>query len=240
MQSRLATTAVNRSCWAVSAAHYQSLFRRLAAVSGSGRTADPAVHYTDEREFNPAVEYGEAEGIEKVAKAKPAKQEPKTEEKSIGGIDPLVPPKPPSAPFPRLESTPANIPIEPIIQQKRKSTTAPELEEVSCAGLDGTPWPEDAERGYKTEDDKEYFGHHKASPLSEIQVVDTRKPITQATDGTANEEDDRILTSWLPEQLDTAEEALERASRIWKENAMRGDPDTPHGRVLRVMRGEWF
>ncbi|CAK9145191.1 unnamed protein product [Ilex paraguariensis] len=43
---------------------------------------------------------------------------------------------------------------------------------------------------------------------------------------------------WRPEQLDTAEEALRRAVEIWRQNVMRGDPDSPHGRVLRLLRGE--
>ena len=119
---------------------------------------------------------------------------------------------------------------------------------MSCAGLDGSPWPNDEgrewrkERAEQEEDDKEYFKHHKASPLSEIKLVDTRKPIRRATDGTATDDYDarRDVIRWRPEQLDTAEEALRRAAEIFKQNAMRGDPDAPHSRVLMDLRGEDF
>lgn len=147
----------------------------------------------------------------------------------------------------RLESTGVNQPPNPNFQQKRECSS-PTLEHVSCVGLDGSPWPkkdEDRRRDRKEEeqDDKEYFKHHKASPLSELQMAETRKPITQATDGTAGSSEygvGRDVIGWMPEQLDTAEEALKRAMDIWKHNAIRGDPDSPHGRVLRELRGEYF
>ena len=157
---------------------------------------------------------------------------------------PLVPPGTPysyGSP-PRLESTGLSQASNPITQQKRSHATS--LEEVSCAGLDGTPWPEEKEkeqsdRERQAEDDREYYKHHKASPLSEIKMVDTRKPITRVTDASKFEVGGEVI-GWRPEQLDTAEEALKRAVQIWRQNAMRGDPDLPHGRVLRELRGEWF
>ncbi|GKU86928.1 hypothetical protein SLEP1_g1391 [Rubroshorea leprosula] len=166
------------------------------------------------------------------------------------GTDPLVQPKAPLTSSPRLESTEVNHPSGHNLQQKRTagSSVAP-LEEVSCVGLDGSPWPKDKKEEQKSEreqtlDDREYYKHHKASPLSEIEVADTRKAITQATDGTAADPSvyggGRDVMEWRPEQLDTAEEALKRAALIWKQNAMRGDPDSPHGSVLRELRGEWF
>lgn len=89
--------------------------------------------------------------------------------------------------------------------------------------------------------DMEYYRRHKASPLSHVKFVDTRKPITRATSGTADSGyyggvPDTV--GWRPEQLDTAEEALLRAARIWKDSAMTGDPDSPQSRVLRALRGE--
>ncbi|KAE8723204.1 GATA transcription factor 16-like isoform X1 [Hibiscus syriacus] len=89
----------------------------------------------------------------------------------------------------------------------------------------------------QTKDDKEYFRDHKASPLSEIEVADTRKPITRATDTKHSGGD---VIGWKPVQLLTAEETLLRASEIWKENAMRGIPELPHSRRLSEPRGEWF
>jgi len=127
----------------------------------------------------------------------------------------------------RLESTGGlNPPSDPIIQQKRRHVTS-SLEEVSCcAGLEGTPGLKDKEeeqrvdREEQVEDYREYYNHHKASPLSEIKLVDTRKPITRATDGTADADEHEGLASdvigWRPEQLDTAEEELRRAAEIFR------------------------
>lgn len=188
-----------------------------------------------------------------MAEPKPAKPPEKTEYKlanpkgsSTSSTEPLTPPKPvPHHRSPRLESTGVSQPVEPTIHQKRSQTTTLVLDDVSCAGLDGSPWPSDEgerrrDRAEQQADDEEYFKHHKASPLSEIEVADTRKPITRATDGTADYGAGRDVIGWRPEQLDTAEEALMRAVEIWKQNAMRGDPDAPHSRVLRALRGEEF
>jgi hypothetical protein len=139
----------------------------------------------------------------------------------------LKPPRIPYASSTRLESTGGlNPPSDPIIQQKRRHVTS-SLEEVSCcAGLEGTPGLKDKEeeqrvdREEQVEDYREYYNHHKASPLSEIKLVDTRKPITRATDGTADADEHEGLASdvigWRPEQLDTAEEELRRAAEIFR------------------------
>lgn len=149
----------------------------------------------------------------------------------------------------RLKSSPVNHPLEPNLQQRRRNVSAAAaLEGVSCAGLDGTPWPESEEKNRSDEkkqvamDNEEYYRDHKASPLSEIEMAETRKPITRATDGTASggAQNQRYAIGWRPEQLETAEETLLRATRIWKENAMRGIPEAPHSRILRELRGEWF
>lgn len=169
--------------------------------------------------------------------------------KSGKAKDAFVPPKSPIGSSQKIESTGVNQPIDPLTQQKRQissnATEKTSLENASCAGLDGSPWPDESKsRGDQFEDDKEYFSHHKPSPLAEMEMADTRKPITQATDAPP---DDGIplypapwggMMVWRPEQLDTAEEALLRAMEIWKMNAMRGDPDSPQGRILRKLRGE--
>uniref|UniRef100_A0A1J3EQV5 Uncharacterized protein n=2 Tax=Noccaea caerulescens TaxID=107243 RepID=A0A1J3EQV5_NOCCA len=160
---------------------------------------------------------------------------------------PLIPPKSPRATAHKLESTPVGHPSEPNFQQRRRRSATASRDSGSCAGLDGSPWPRDEgeaeeqrRRKDETESDKEFYRHHKASPLSEIEFADTRKPITQATDGTAYAAGKDVV-KWLPEQLDTAEEALRKATMIFKRNAERGDPETfPHSRILREMRGEWF
>ncbi|KAL5053274.1 hypothetical protein RYX36_033956 [Vicia faba] len=51
-------------------------------------------------------------------------------------------PKSPCESSLKLKSTGVNQPLDPNIQQKRKHGTKA-LEDVSCAGLDGTPWPEE-------------------------------------------------------------------------------------------------
>ena len=141
-------------------------------------------------------------------------------------------------------------PAGPTLQQRRSNHHAaaappsPEpgptaLDGVSCtAGID----PGESARADQEEETRQYYRSHKASPLAEIEVADTRKPITRATDGYygggGGGGADVVL--WRPEQLDTAEQALRRATEIWRRNAERGDPDSPHGRVLRALRGEYF
>ncbi|KAG4115834.1 hypothetical protein ERO13_D12G131000v2 [Gossypium hirsutum] len=241
MQFRLAT-ASSRSYLAVLAAQKQGQFRRFASGAAiKGRTADPTIH-SGELEAGPDVHRGEPQGIENHPDDH-GEKEPKPGSET----DPVKQPKLPHESSPRLKSSPVNHPLEPNVQQRRTATSGAALDDVSCVGMDGTPLPESKgkeERGKREEtmDDKEYFKHHKASPLSEIEVADTRKPITRATDGTASETEqskgERI--GWRAEQLETAEETLLRATRIWKENAMRGIPEAPHSRRLRELRGEWF
>ncbi|XVF32848.1 hypothetical protein REPUB_Repub17cG0117900 [Reevesia pubescens] len=243
MQSRLATTA-SRSYLALFAAQNKALFRRIASGAAiKGRTADPTIH-SGELEAGPDVHRVEPQGIENSSPDHKL-NEFRTETAPKPGYE--TEPKLPHDSSPRLKSSPVNHPLEPNVQQRRTISVAA-LEGVSCAGLDGSPWPEskENEQSDKKEqaiDDKEYFSHHKASPLSEIKVADTRKPITRATDGTITEvvQNKKAVIGWKPEQLDTAEEALLRATKIWKENAMRGLPEVyPHSRILRELRGEWF
>ncbi|GMI69456.1 hypothetical protein like AT1G02700 [Hibiscus trionum] len=248
MQSRLATAA-SRTYSALYAARNQALFPRFASGAAvKGRTADPEIH-SGELEAGPDVHTGEAQGIEnhpgndrKVTGFRAEK-----ESKPGSETDPLIQPKLPHESSRRLKSSPVNEPLEPNLQQRRTKVSGAAFEEVSCVGVVGTPLPESKEReqGEKreqTKDDKEYFRDHKPSPLSEIEVADTRKPITRATDGSATEtkQSGGDVIGWKPEQLLTAEETLLRASEIWKENAMRGIPELPHSRRLRELRGEWF
>ncbi|KAK8718139.1 hypothetical protein V6N13_045384 [Hibiscus sabdariffa] len=250
MQSRMATTAW-RTCSALYAARNQALFPRFASGAAiKGRTADPEIH-SGELEAGPDVHTGEAQGIENHPGNDHkfndfgAEKEPKPGSET----DPLLQPKLPHESSPRLKSSPVNHPLEPNLQQRRTKVSGAAIEEVSCVGVDGTPLPESKEREQgeqireQTKDDKEYFRDRKASPLSEIEVADTRKPITRATDGTATETKQSgggDVIGWKPEQLLTAEETLLRAAEIWKENAMRGIPELPHSRRLRELRGEWF
>ncbi|OWM86076.1 hypothetical protein CDL15_Pgr010900 [Punica granatum] len=227
--------------------------QRLAVSASSGRNADPDVHARDYDE--PVVFSGEPEETKNVAEPKPAAEAPQEAQhkpNKSASSDPFAHPKPPHLSSQRLESSGAYNPSEPNTEQRRRNTSSSaNLESVSCAGLDGSPWPSEAEdgqgraerskRGDQVEDDSDYYKHHKASPLSEVEFADTRKPITRATDGTAGSSyygGNPDVVGWRPEQLDTAEEALLRAVRIWRESAMRGDPDAPQSKVLRALRGE--
>ncbi|XP_061353205.1 uncharacterized protein LOC133297981 [Gastrolobium bilobum] len=239
MQSRLA----RRSSWTLSSATRFTLKRGFCS-SPRSQTADPAIH-SGEREAGPDVHKEPPRGtstednVKNAAKFAETNHAPSIKDKTS------VSPKSPFEPSPKLKSTGVNQRLDPNIQQKRRLGSKA-LEEVSCAGLDGTPWPDDKNkeqriREEQREDNIDYYKHHKASPLSEIEFVDTRRLLSDYKAGTvvaAGRGEDVIV--WLPEQLDTAEDSLRRATEIWRQNAMRGDPDAPHSRVLRALRGEDF
>lgn len=242
MESRLAATARANFSLLSGVYRHQSI-RGLATVPlPTRRVADPAIHSESPSESDTLV----------TARAAATAEKKETEHKPTKDLDPFVPPKPPYVPSPKLESPAVTPPIDPIPQQKRHHSTVTNraaMDDVSCVALDDGPWPDDREESRKQlrkeeeeeeEDYKEYYSHNKASPLSEIEVADTRKPITRATDGTVDSYVGEILdvVTWREEQLDTAEEALRRAVEIWKQSAVRGIPDSPHGRVLRALRGE--
>ncbi|KAK4418086.1 hypothetical protein Salat_2221300 [Sesamum alatum] len=240
MQSRLAATAAKFNPRVLfSGDGTRFLAQRLCSATSSGRTADPAEHAVDPDEVYVT------EAIQDEKRRHSPEQGPTTKDN-----EPYVPPKSPIESAPKLESSGVGPRTDPIAQQKRRmSASSAQIGDVSCVGMDGSPWPDDEnetdrkeQRREQLEDDREYFKHHKASPLSEIEVADTRKPISRATDGTAQNEtvgnEGGGGMVWRPEQLDTAEDSLRRAMEIFRWNAMRGDPHSPHGRVLRELRGE--
>ncbi|VFQ59593.1 unnamed protein product [Cuscuta campestris] len=203
--------------------------------SSVGRTADPHVHAGDV----------DGDDAAQAKKAETAKGEPEIH--PVGtGESPFSSSSSPLRSSPKIGSRGAGYPVDPNLQQKRRDSDSatpapPPLSEVSCAGLDGGPWPEETtDRRAQEEDDREYFKHHKASPLSEVKVADTRKPVARATDSSGGGGRSGEVLTWRPEQLDTAEGSLLRAMEIWKYNAGRGDPDSPHGKVLRELRGEYW
>ncbi|KAI3918187.1 hypothetical protein MKX01_041507 [Papaver californicum] len=208
------------------------------------QTADPGVHAEDPT-GDDADEAAKHEAAKENQQRGPARND--LSDLKVDPNDAIQPGKGST----RLESSGVNSPLDPIKQQirhycnnsnsqqqmqtegEKSSPLPPSLDEVSCVGMDGTPWPDDED---SVEENKEYYRNHKPSPLSKVEMSDSRKPITQATDGGASEsmytrEGDVVLFS--EEQLDTAEEALLRASMIWKESAMRDDPDSPQARALR-------
>ncbi|KAK7396935.1 hypothetical protein VNO78_18098 [Psophocarpus tetragonolobus] len=227
MQPRVAE-ATRRASWAVCPT---SLKRGFWSGTRS-RTADPEIH-SGEQEAGPKVHRGQPQGISKNDNAKNAETEHKT---SKAGQDMFMS-KSPSEASPKLKSTGVNQRLDPSIQQKREQGSK-SFEEVTCAAFDASPFPEDQNKG--KEDDTDYYKHHKASPLSEIQFLDSRKPISRASHNTKDSPGGLHVVGWLPEQLETAEETLIRAAERWRLTAMRGDPDAPHSRRLRALRGEHF
>ncbi|XP_059294531.1 uncharacterized protein LOC132047511 [Lycium ferocissimum] len=241
MQTRFAVssaTKLQRLLFAQS--HKSAEYFPYRFSSSTGRTADPAVHSgpLEGDDLEESVKFAENE--RKQPNIKPSKDN-----------EAFTPPKSPIGSSQKIESTGVNQPIDPLTLQKRHysntSTTnnKESFKDVNCIGLDGTPWPDEEKDGRaQLEDDREYFKHHKPSPLAEMEMADTRKPITRATDAPPGAgiafypAPDGGVTVWRPEQLATAEETLMRAVEIWKENAMRGDPDSPQGRILRQLRGE--
>lgn len=159
---------------------------------------------------------------------------------------------PPFAPSPKLESHEVVPPGPPSFQQKRRLSHQPDptavLTSVPCVGADGTPLGGEAgvglqdqrryeqEEQQQEEDYKAYYQHRKPSPLSEIKFVDTRKPITRATDGGASDDVEWDIGRGVMVK-ETVDEALARAEAMFRERAMAGNPDLPHSRVLRRMLG---
>lgn len=254
LQSRLATaaTAGGRRAGAIWALGKRGLCQEggpgPSPIQG-GATAQGVSPLPTRRPADPSVHSSELLGEDADAAALSATAAKRT---STEESEPLVPPKPPMF-SPKLEHTEVGLPSKPNTHQKREFSDNPAqpqpkvLDGVSCAGLDGSPWPDDAEGQRAQEaDNKEYFESHKASPLSELEFVDSRKPITQATShGGAGPVvsyfgGEAGVIVWRPEQLESAEETMLKAMELWMWNKMRGDPDSPHGRILRQLRGEWW
>ncbi|XP_017219333.1 uncharacterized protein LOC108196521 [Daucus carota subsp. sativus] len=222
-------------------AQYNHFFTRLLCSSG-GRTADPAVHSTDDP-MGPTSAIHSPEEAYKDMENKGQRDPTPVKDK-----DPFVTSKAPISSSPQLKTSVSDQHAQPpTTQQKRNNST---LSAPSCEAFD--PWSGESEekrdrremRREQEEDDKEYFSHHKASPLSEIEVADTRKPVTQATDGTAGGSEIGYdgagggVIMFREEQRVGAEETMRRATEMWRQTAARGDPYSPHGRVLRSLRGE--
>ncbi|XP_023744123.1 uncharacterized protein LOC111892277 [Lactuca sativa] len=232
MQSRLAVSKLNRILMPTPKSKYQTIHPRLfSSSSSSGKNMEDAMTQGVDTEG----ETGDAKPDNHDDNIIPTREDhrymrPKT--------------VPPNLSASKLETPGVNTPFDPHVQQKR---TKAELS-FGCAGLDGSPWPnENDHKGTERKeqeqekDDKHYFEHHKASPLSEIEIADSRKPLTRVIHGTGTAGgyfgDEQVMT-WTPEQLDTAEQSLLRASQIFRESAARGIPELPHSRRLRQLRGE--
>jgi len=148
----------------------------------------------------------------------------------------------PFASSPKLESTGVGPAVDPTFQQKRSSATAASLDDVVCVGVDGSPLnSKDSQWKYREEegdDNREYYKDHKASPLSEIEIADTRLPISRATDGEKDDIWGGEGRGYLIE--DTVDDALQRAEAMFNAARERGDPSWPHSRALRRKLAELY
>ncbi|PIA61192.1 hypothetical protein AQUCO_00300609v1 [Aquilegia coerulea] len=241
MQSKLAATR-----WICSSLTHKRFPFLLRSATSTSRTADPNVHA------------GDTVGIdaEEEAKRVLAEEEQRERELNDNSVDKNQQPLKPSSSFafassPKIESTGVNNPSIPTTQQKRHyqqvSKNRVSIEDVSCVGVDGFPdnnSNNDDDKKRQEEENKEYYKDHKPSPISEFEFADSRKPITQAIDGTGTNkvQGGGGIITWTEEQLESAEETLLKAMRMFKEAAMKGDPELPHSRALRAAlraRGDW-
>ncbi|OAY72102.1 hypothetical protein ACMD2_12475 [Ananas comosus] len=145
---------------------------------------------------------------------------------------------PPFAPLPKLESREVPPPGAPSLQQTRRrwqrcgsyhSAAFITAAEASGVGVDGTALRHGrAGGGGKEEEEaavaelREYYKSHKPSPLSGVEVADTRKPITQAVSDGPGGEGRGVM----------ADDALGRAERMFRAAAERGNPAWPHSQAL--------
>ena len=119
------------------------------------------------------------------------------------------------------------------MQQKRRSHG---LEEVSCVGFDGSPEGGTTEEKVAEEEYMDYLEHHRPSPLSEMEMAETRTPMRRTTDSEVVEDEagagEAPLLRRKEEEEDGVEVALRQAEVLFRRAAERDDPDSPQGRVL--------
>ncbi|RWW87694.1 hypothetical protein BHE74_00003468 [Ensete ventricosum] len=213
---------------------------RAASSSTTGRTADIAVHSEGPQvliRIQPSLPFPLLSPT-KLWCMPEEKQRKERKEEDRELPHSLSDKIPPFAPSPKLESHEVVPPGAPSLQQKRRLSHQPEpavFADVACVGLDGTPLHREQQK--EEEDFKEYYEHHKPSPLAEIEFADTRKPITRATDGGASYDVDLGPGRGVMVE-ETVDEALARAEAMFRERAMTGVPDLPHSWALRRMLRE--
>uniref|UniRef100_A0A803LA54 Uncharacterized protein n=2 Tax=Chenopodium quinoa TaxID=63459 RepID=A0A803LA54_CHEQI len=108
---------------------------------------------------------------EEAEKFKAATAPPRT---ATNEPDPPVQPKSPISSSQKIGHTEVGHSSEPNTQQRRKMSNQPAQSDNEDARK--------AQNRAQEEDNKNYFKDHKASPLSEVDFADTRKPVTQASD----------------------------------------------------------
>ncbi|KAE8772890.1 hypothetical protein D1007_55027 [Hordeum vulgare] len=201
--------------------------RALSTSSHASGAGDPAVHSGDDYAERPPKFYGAEEATESRGHDKhpPSATRRPTE---ASAKERRVPPFTPSGKLGSQEL--ADPAAGSTYMQKRRWSSAP-------AGSDplgdATPGDEEAAARKVREEDREYYRTHKPSPLAEVEFADTRKPVTRATDGGAEDRLEHDVPGTMVE--DTADASLARAEAIFREAASRGNPAWPHSRALAAM-----
>ncbi|CAM0907688.1 unnamed protein product [Alopecurus aequalis] len=208
-----------------------AVHRRLLSISTKGSGAgDTAVHSggppSDDYPDRPPKFSGADEAI--ADDKNPSRKTTTAPPTKMSTTKERVPPFSPSG---KLGSQELADPAEgSTFTQKRRWSSAP-------AGSDplgdATPGDEEAAARKVREEDREYYRTRKPSPLAEVEFADTRKPITRATDGGAEDRMEHDVAGTVVE--DTADASLARAEAMFREAASRGNPAWPHSRALAAM-----
>ncbi|KAF3436507.1 hypothetical protein FNV43_RR23599 [Rhamnella rubrinervis] len=118
-------------------------------------------------------------------------------------------------------------PSEPSLGQKRSHATG--FEDVSCVGTDGTPWQKDDKGEVNRRERRRDGGGGDDKDVSNIRQQRKQRNVYYSLT--------KDVIGWKPEQLETADDTLVRARKIFTDATMRGDPDHPHSRILK--RSSW-
>lgn len=205
--------------------------RFLSATSAStttttkaGGAGDPALHSGDA----PSEEYTERpprfSAAEDATTTKQRQPSPSSKQEEIK--QERVPPFGPSGKLGSQEL--ADAAAGSWFTQKRRFSSE------NAARQEATPGCEESAARKVREEDREYYRTHKPSPLAEVEFADTRKPVTQATDGGAADRLSSDLSMGTTVE-DTADDSLARAEALFREAASRGNPEWPHSRALARM-----
>ncbi|KAF6999403.1 hypothetical protein CFC21_015438 [Triticum aestivum] len=212
-------------------AHGRALSALSSQASGAG---DPAVHSGD----HPSDDYAEGppkfSGAEEAIEGKGQDKHPPssaTTRPTEGyAKEHRVPPFTPSGKLGSQEL--ADPAAGSTFTQKRRWSSNSKPAGSDPLG-DATPGDEEAAARKVREEDREYYRTHKPSALAEVEFADTRKPVTRATDGGAEDRLEQDVPGTMVE--DTADASLARAEAMFREAASRGNPAWPHSRALAAM-----
>ncbi|XP_044964341.1 uncharacterized protein LOC123424732 [Hordeum vulgare subsp. vulgare] len=208
-------------------AHRRALSTWTTSSQASG-AGDPAVHSGEPLGDDYAERPPKFSGAEEATEGRGHDKHPSPRPTEASAKERRVPPFTPSGKLGSQEL--ADPAAGSTYTQKRRWSSAP-------AGSDplgdATPGDEEAAARKVREEDREYYRTHKPSPLAEVEFADTRKPVTRATDGGAEDRLEHDVPGSMVE--DTADASLARAEAMFREAASRGNPAWPHSRALAAM-----